>query len=82
MIDEINQELLKNVNKCEGYIINMFVRQDRIKSFETLWKNTFDEHYKDLDRKNMLKEIEAKRTKNKTSGGDSEHTADVKNETV
>lgn len=59
-IDEINQELIKNINKWEGNIINLIIQKERVSAFETMWKNTFEEHYKDLDRKEKLKKIEEK----------------------
>ena len=37
-IDEVNQELLKNVQKCEGEIIVLLLRQERMKKFADLWK--------------------------------------------
>ena len=37
-IDEINQELLKNISKCEGQLIVVLVRQERLKKFADLWK--------------------------------------------
>ena len=38
-IDEVNQELLKNVQKCEGEIVVLLVRQERLKRFADVWKN-------------------------------------------
>ena len=37
-IDEVNTELLKNIQKCEGEIIVLLVRQERMKKFADLWK--------------------------------------------
>ena len=37
-IDEINQELLKNISKCEGQLVVVLVRQERLKKFADLWK--------------------------------------------
>ena len=64
-IDEINQELLKNINKCEGKIVDVLVNKERVSSFEKLWKNTYEEHYRDMERKDKLKEIEEKHVKKK-----------------
>lgn len=33
VIDEVNQELLKNVSKCEGNVVNVIVKKERISSF-------------------------------------------------
>lgn len=64
-IDEINAEMIKNINKCEGTIINVLLKEERLSSFEKLWENTFEDHYKDLDRKRKLEEIKEKRLKKK-----------------
>ena len=37
-IDEVNQELLKNIHKCEGEIVVLLVRQERLKKFAEVWK--------------------------------------------
>lgn len=65
-IEEINQELIKNINKCEGCVVNVLMKNERISSFEKLWMHTFEEHYKDIERKEKLKEITEKHTKKKT----------------
>ena len=38
VIDEINEELLKSAQKSDGDVIVMLMRQERLKSFEQLWK--------------------------------------------
>jgi len=38
VIDEINEELLKNVQKCEGSLVVMLMRKERLASFEKLWR--------------------------------------------
>ena len=65
-IDEINEELLKNINKWEGNIVDVVMNKERVPSFERLWKNTFEEHYRDMERKDKLKEIEDKHSKRKS----------------
>jgi hypothetical protein len=40
-----------------------------------LWKNTFEEHYKDIERKQKLKDIEAKHLKKAKSDSKSEEAA-------
>ena len=37
-IDEVNEELLRNVQKCEGEVIVLLARQERLKSFANIWK--------------------------------------------
>ena len=44
-IDEVNQELLKNVQKCEGEIIVLLVRQERLKMFAEVWKQANLDYY-------------------------------------
>jgi hypothetical protein len=39
VIDEINEELLKSAQKCEGDVVVMLMRQERIKSFEAMWRS-------------------------------------------
>jgi len=64
-IDEINHTLLNNINKCEGPIVDVLMNSERVSSFEELWKNTFEEHYRDISRKEKLSEIKAKHLKKK-----------------
>ena len=45
MIDEINEELLKSAQKCEGSVVVLLLRQERLKSFEKLWKEVNLDYY-------------------------------------
>ena len=38
MIEEINEELLKSVQKCDGRVVVMLMKQERMKAFEKMWK--------------------------------------------
>jgi hypothetical protein len=38
VMDEINDELLKSAQKCDGDIVVMLLRQERLSSFSKLWK--------------------------------------------
>ena len=43
--DEINDELLKSLQKTEGEIVMVLIRQERLKSFEKLWINANMDFY-------------------------------------
>lgn len=45
VIDEINEELLKSAQKCEGDVVVMLMRKERFKSFEKLWKQANLDYY-------------------------------------
>jgi hypothetical protein len=45
VIDEINEELLKSAQKCEGDVVVMLMRQERLKSFESMWRNANLDYY-------------------------------------
>lgn len=45
VFDEVNQELMKAVQKAEGETIVLLLRQERIKSFTDLWKTTNMDYY-------------------------------------
>lgn len=45
VIDEVNDELMKKVQEADGPTIVMLVRQERVKSFEKLWKDTNVDFY-------------------------------------
>ena len=40
VIDEVNQKLLKSVQKADGEVIVLLLRQERLKSFADLWRAT------------------------------------------
>lgn len=65
VIDEINNVILKNIQKCEGSVINVLMKNERISSFQKLWKNTYDDYYKDIEVKQKLENIKAKRLQKK-----------------
>jgi len=45
IIDEINVELLKSAQKCDGDVVVMLIRQERLKSFEKLWRQANLDYY-------------------------------------
>lgn len=45
VVDEINEELLKSAQKCDGDVVVMLVRQERLKSFEKMWKQANLDYY-------------------------------------
>ncbi|CDW84757.1 UNKNOWN [Stylonychia lemnae] len=55
VIDEINEELLKSVQKCEGNLVVMLVRKERLASFERLWKQANLDYYQTQDNKSKIK---------------------------
>ena len=44
-IDEVNQELLKNVMTAEGDTVVLLVRQERLKKFTDVWRQANLEYY-------------------------------------
>lgn len=65
VIDEINSVILKNIQKCEGSVINVLMKNERISSFQKLWKNTYDDYYKDIEVKQKLENIKTRRMQKK-----------------
>jgi hypothetical protein len=61
VIDEVNTVILKNIQKWEGSVVNVLMKNERIPSFQKLWKDTYDDYYKDIEIKNRLEDIKAKR---------------------
>ena len=57
-IDEVNQELLKNIQKCEGSIIVLLLRQERLKRFADVWQQANLDYYNSqtLQAKNLKKQ--------------------------
>jgi hypothetical protein len=45
VLDEINDELLKSAQKCDGDVVVMLMRQERLKSFERLWRQANLDYY-------------------------------------
>jgi hypothetical protein len=45
VIDEVNSKLLKSVQKADGEIIVLLLRQERLQSFAELWKKTNMDFY-------------------------------------
>ena len=53
-IDEVNQELLKNVQKQDGQIVIVLCRQERLKKFSDVWRQANLDFYNtqtSIDRK-------------------------------
>ncbi len=53
-IDEVNQELLKNVQKQDGSIVIVLCRQERLKKFSDVWRQANLDFYNtqtSIDRK-------------------------------
>lgn len=44
-IDEVNEELLKNVLKQEGEVIVVLMRQERLKKFSDVWRQSNMDYY-------------------------------------
>ena len=44
-IDEVNQEMLKNVLKQDGEIIVVLMRQERLKKFSEVWRQANLDYY-------------------------------------
>jgi hypothetical protein len=44
-MDEVNEELLKSAQKCEGDVIVMLVRQERLKGFSEMWRRAHLDFY-------------------------------------
>ena len=44
-IDEVNQELLKNILKQEGEVIVVLMRQERLKKFSDVWRQANLDYY-------------------------------------
>lgn len=44
-IDEVNQQLLNGVLKTEGDTVVLLLRQERLKSFMDVWRNTNMDFY-------------------------------------
>ena len=44
-MDEINDELLKSAQKCDGDIVVMLLRQERLNSFSKLWRQANLDYY-------------------------------------
>jgi len=44
-MDEVNAELMQKVQKAEGEIIVMLIRQERLSSFRKLWMDTNMDYY-------------------------------------
>jgi len=38
VVDEINEELLKSAQKCDGDVVVMLLRRERLSSFANLWR--------------------------------------------
>jgi len=45
-MDEVNQEILKNVLKQDGEIIVVLMRQERLKKFSEVWRQANLDYYK------------------------------------
>ena len=51
VIDEVNQKLLKSVQKADGEIIVLLLRQERLNSFADLWRKTNMDFYQTQENK-------------------------------
>ena len=45
VIDEVNEELLKSAQKCEGDVIVMLMRQERLRGFADMWRGANLDYY-------------------------------------
>ena len=45
VLDEVNEELLKSAQKCEGEVIVMLMRQERLKGFSQMWQGANLDYY-------------------------------------
>ena len=57
VFDEINDELMKKVQKSEGDIVVLLMRQERMKSFEKLWVTTNMDFYQTKQNKALTERI-------------------------
>jgi hypothetical protein len=69
VIDEINEELLKSAQKCEGDVVVMLVRQERLKSFEAMWRNANLDYYQTqknrrIEKAGSKEEVGSEKSKN------------------
>jgi len=45
VIEEINEELLKNTEKADGSVLVLLLRAERLRSFEKMWKEANLDYY-------------------------------------
>ena len=45
VLDEINEELLKSAQKCDGDVVVMLLRRERLGSFAKLWRQANLDYY-------------------------------------
>lgn len=60
VFDEINDELMKAVQKAEGETVVMLLRQERVASFEKLWRQTNLDFYQTQANKQLSKRLKDK----------------------
>jgi len=57
VMDEVNDELMKSIQKAEGEIIVVLLRQERLKSFEKLWMDANMDFYQTQQNKRMSERL-------------------------
>lgn len=57
IIDEINEQLHKSIQKAEGETIVLLLRQERLKSFERHWKTLNMDFYQTQANKSISERL-------------------------
>ena len=60
VFDEVNQEIIKNLQKAEGEVIVLLLRQERLKSFEKTWKLANMDFYQTQKNKELSEKLKNK----------------------
>ena len=61
VIDEINDELMKKVQEADGQTVVMLMRQERIQSFEKLWRDTNVDFYQTQENKKLSERLKSEK---------------------
>ena len=60
VIDEVNNELLKAIQKADGDTVMVLLRQERLGSFEKLWRQTNLDYYQTKENKALSDRLRQK----------------------
>jgi len=61
VIDEVNDELMKKVQEADGQTVVLLIRQERIKSFEKLWRDTNVDFYQTQENKKLSERLKSEK---------------------